>query len=432
MERHVNRPSNDLAAGFTSAGIWPLLSLNFFMADMQAGIGPFLGVFLLAHGWESGLIGTVMTVGGVAGMLMTTPAGALIDATRRKKFYVVIPGICTVAASGIVLLSQSFWLVTLSQIATAVAGAAIGPAVTGITLGIVRQAGFNRQNGRNQAFNHAGNMVGAGLSGLLGWQFGFTAVLALAAAFGVLSIISVLMIPSAAIDDDEARGLNKKAGANNQVGGVRVLFESKPLLILAMALACFHLGNGAMLPLYGLAVVSAKQADPAGFVGITIVVAQGVMIVASLVAMRFAEKKGYWLVLLVSFMALPIRGVIAALVMTKWGVYPVQILDGIGAGLQSVAVPGLVARILDGTGRVNVGQGAVMTVQGLGASLSPAIGGWIAQEIGYSAMFLILGSFALGSVALWLGFASVLKPACARRTYSDDRRMTPALAVAPR
>ena len=43
-----------------------LLSLNFFVADIQAGIGPFLGVFLLAHGWESGLIGTVMTVGGIA------------------------------------------------------------------------------------------------------------------------------------------------------------------------------------------------------------------------------------------------------------------------------------------------------------------------------------------------------------------------------
>jgi hypothetical protein len=49
------------------------------------------------------------------------------------------------------------------------------------------------------------------------------------------------------------------------------------------------------------------------------------------------------------------------------------------------------------------------------ASLSPAIGGWIAQEIGYSAMFLILGSFALGSIALWLGFATTLKPACVRR-----------------
>jgi hypothetical protein len=50
----------------TSSGIWPLLALNFFMADMQAGIGPFPGVFLLAHGWESGPIGTVMTVGGAS------------------------------------------------------------------------------------------------------------------------------------------------------------------------------------------------------------------------------------------------------------------------------------------------------------------------------------------------------------------------------
>ncbi|WP_438276738.1 hypothetical protein [Nitrobacter sp.] len=92
----------------------PLLALNFFMADMQAGIGPFLGVFLLGHGWQSGLIGTVMTAGGVAGMLMTTPAGALIDATRSKKLFVIIPGICTVLASGIVLLSQEFWLVAAS------------------------------------------------------------------------------------------------------------------------------------------------------------------------------------------------------------------------------------------------------------------------------------------------------------------------------
>jgi MFS family permease len=415
-----------------AGGIWPLLSLNFFMADMQAGIGPFLGVFLLAHGWQSGLIGTVMTVGGVAGMLMTTPAGAVVDATRHKKLYVIIPGICTVVASGLILLSQNFWLVTVSQVATAVAGAAIGPAVSGITLGMVRQAGFNRQNGHNQALNHAGNMVGAGLSGLLGWQFGFTAVFWLAALFGVLSIISVLMIPSASIDDDEARGLDSRSGDGGKIGGITVLLECRPLLILAAALACFHLGNGAMLPLYGLAVVANKQGDPAGFVAITIVVAQGTMILASLIAMQLAEKEGYWLVLLVSFIALPVRGVIAAHLINKWGVYPVQFLDGIGAGLQSVAVPGLVARILNGTGRVNVGHGAVMTVQGLGASLSPAIGGWIAQEVGYGAMFLVLGSFALGSIGLWLGFASLLRPACARPQRSSERVAARALAVGAR
>jgi MFS family permease len=84
--------------------------------------------------------------------------------------------------------------------------------------------------------------------------------------------------------------------------------------------------------------------------------------------------------------------------------------------LQRVAVPAVVARVLNGTGRVNVGQGAVMTVQGLGASLSPAIGDWIAQAIGYSATFMILGSFAVGSIALWVLFASVLKPALARKS----------------
>src|SRR6201994_340204 len=189
----------------------PLLALNFFLAGIEVRIVPFLGVFLLAHGWQSGLIGTVMTAGGVAVMLMTTPAGALIDATRSKRLFVIIPGVCTVIASGIVLLSQEFWLVAASQVATAIAGAAIGPAVAGITLGIVRQAGFNRQNGKNQAYNHAGNMVGAGLSGLLGWLYGFTAVFWLAAAFGVLSIISVSMIPGDAIDDNAARGLEQNS-----------------------------------------------------------------------------------------------------------------------------------------------------------------------------------------------------------------------------
>jgi MFS family permease len=399
------------------------------MADMQAGIGPFLGVFLLAHGWQSGFIGSAMTIGGVAGMVMTGPAGALIDATSRKRFCVIVPGICTVLASAVILLSQDFWFVAVSQVATAIAGAAIGPAVNGITLGIVRQAGFNRQIGYNQAFNHAGNVVGAGLSGLLGWMFGLPAVFWLAAVFAVLSIISVLMIPGNAIDNRAARGMKEGDNAD-KASGYRVLIECTPLLVLAAALAMFHLGNGAMLPLYGLAVVAEKQGDPASFVAVTIVVAQSVMIVVSLIAMRMAEKEGLWLVLLISFMALPIRGLVAAFVISRWGVYPVQILDGIGAGLQSVAVPGLVARILNGTGRVNVGQGAVMTVQGLGASLSPALGGWIAQEIGYSAMFMILGSFALGSVALWVGFASILKPACAAVPNQSISTVTPVGATA--
>ncbi|WP_267387189.1 MFS transporter [Sphingomonas sp. GC_Shp_3] len=400
-----------------------LQALNFFMADMQAGIGPFLGVFLQQRGWTSGPIGTVMTAGGVAGMVMTVPAGAFIDHTQRKRWVVVVTGICTVLASFLILWSQSGIVVTVSQVATAIAGAAIGPAVTGMTLGIVRQKGFNAQNGRNQAWNHAGNMIGAGLSGYLGWKFGMPAIFFLAAAFGVLAIISVLSIPEKAIDHRAARGLEGQQGDDEQdagqAEGFKALLRNKPMLILAAALACFHLGNGAMLPLYGLAVVGAGKGNAALFTATTVVVAQAVMIVTSLIAMKVAAGRGYWLVLLISFAALPLRGFLAGTFIEHWGVWPVQALDGIGAGLQSVAVPGLVACLLNGTGRVNVGQGAVMTVQGLGASLSPAIGGWLAQVLGYQVAFYVLGSFALASLALWIGFAGTLRPACAGGTGDE-------------
>jgi len=400
--------------GRESKAIWPLQLLNFFMADIQAGAGPFLAVFLLAHGWDNSHIGLVMTIGGIAGVLMTAPAGALIDNTKHKHLFVIVPCICVVLSSLIVLFSQHFWIVAISQVATAVAGAAIVPAVNGITLGIVHLKGFNRQNGRNQAFNHAGNMAGAALSGLFGWWFGFNSVFWLAAFFGFLSVLCISLIPHDAIDHKAARGMKQSDKPQDEkASGFRTLFSCNALLILAAALLLFHLGNAAMLPLYGLAIVAEKHGDPAGSVAMTIIVAQAVMIVASLYAIRITESKGYWFVLLLSFLALPIRGLVASAIIEHWGIYPVQFLDGIGAGLQSVAVPGLVARILDGTGRINVGQGAIITAQGIGASLSPALGGWLAQVLGYSTTFIVLSSFALGSLALWIGFRPHLLPACA-------------------
>jgi hypothetical protein len=60
---------------------------------------------------------------------------------------------------------------------------------------------------------------------------------------------------------------------------------------------------------------------------------QDVMILTSLFAMRLGEKRRLWIVPLISFAALPIRGILAAVLISKWSVYPVQFLDGVGAGL---------------------------------------------------------------------------------------------------
>ena len=119
---------------------------------------------------------------------------------------------------------------------------------------------------------------------------------------------------------------------------------------------------------------------------------------------------------MLALLALPVRGCVAALVTGPIGLGPVQMLDGVGAGLLGVAVPGLVARILSGTGHVNAGLGAVMTMQGAGAALSPALGGYIAGRLGYPAAFLALGAVAVVALALWV----VTRPLTAKYAGRPD------------
>ena len=76
----------------------------------------------------------------------------------------------------------------------------------------------------------------------------------------------------------------------------------------------------------------------------------------------------------------------------------VQLLDGVGAGIFGALTPLVIADIMRGTGRYNLAQGAVATMQGIGASLSGLAAGVIDDHFGYSAAFLALGGAS--SVAL--------------------------------
>jgi MFS family permease len=391
--------------------LFALNALNFFMADVQAGLGPFLGVFLQARHWSPSEIGVVMTIGGISGMAVTTPLGALVDRTRAKRAIVVATAIAITIASLAILLRPDFLVVSAAQVFTGVAGAAAGPAIAAITLGLVRQRGFPHQLGRNEAFNHSGNVVAAVLAGATGYWFGLGAVFVVLSIMAVFSIAAALRIDPRDIDHRAARGAGQHDG--ERIAGFAVLLKSMPLIVLGVTLTLFHLGNAAMLPLLGQAVVAQGAGDPSAFTGATIVVAQATMVPVALLAARLVEMRGYWIVFLLALVALPVRGVTASLLIGPWGLWPVQILDGFGAGILGVAVPGLVARILSGTGRVNAGLGAVMTLQGVGAALSPTIGGIVAQRFGYPAAFLALGAIAVVALILWLAARPVMAAPCA-------------------
>jgi predicted MFS family arabinose efflux permease len=397
-----------------------LNALNFFMADVAAGLGPFLGVFLQARRWSPAEIGLVMTIGGIAGMAVTTPLGALVDQTQAKRTIVIAAATAITVASIAILHRPDFPVVAGAQVMTGMAGAAVGPAIAAITLGLVHQQGFPQQLGRNEASNHSGNVVAAALAGICGYEFGLGAVFVVLAIMAVFSIGSALLIDPCEIDHRAARGAGQTDG-DTGVSRFAVLLQSKPLIVLGATLTLFHLGNAAMLPLLGQALVARGAGDPSAFTGATIVIAQLTMVPMAILASRLAQDRGYWIVFLLALIALPIRGATASLVTGPWGLGPVQILDGVGAGLLGVAVPGLVARILAGTGHINAGLGAVLTLQGVGAALSTTVGGFVAQRYGYSASFVALGAIAAMALLVWIAARPITGEACAPAKHPADR-----------
>ncbi|MDD2991426.1 MAG: MFS transporter [Zoogloea sp.] len=380
----------------TSSQRW-LCGLSFFIADVRDGLGPFLGVFLMGQGWQADDIGYLMGAAGIAGMLVTTPLGAWVDGSRRKRALLAGATLLLLAGNLALWAWPTPAVTAATQILAAVVGALFGPALMGLTLGLVGPQGLPRQLGRNEAWNHAGNVTAAALAGLAGYRWGPPAVFVLMVLMGCGALLCLACIRPRDIDHDVARGLEARPAAGHPSpppSAWRVLAASRELRLLAVTMMLFHLGNAAMLPLLGQSVVARGQADPSAFTASTIVVAQLVMIPAALLAGRHAERHGYRALVTVALAVLPLRGAIAAAWASPWALIPVQVLDGVGAGLMGVALPGLVAHMLRGSGHINAGLGAVMAIQGIGAALSPVLAGWIAQHFGYAAAFATLGGCA--------------------------------------
>jgi hypothetical protein len=69
-------------------------ALNFFLADVRDGLGPYLAIYLLTEQkWDEASIGIVMSVAALAGIIAQTPAGALIDRSTAKRALMVTAAI---------------------------------------------------------------------------------------------------------------------------------------------------------------------------------------------------------------------------------------------------------------------------------------------------------------------------------------------------
>lgn len=387
-------------------------SLNFFLADVRDGLGPYLAIYLLAvHHWDPASIGLVMTIAGIAALVTQTPAGALVDNTRRKRAIIAIAALLVTGSCLLLPFVTSFSLVALTQALSAVAASIFAPAISAITLGITGPRAFTRRTGRNETFNHAGNACAALLAGVFAYLFGPVAVFYLMAAMAIASVIAVSFVSPKAIDHDVARGLDPGgAGHGTQPSGLTVLLKNRPLMLFAICCALFHLANAAMLPLVSQKLAQANLQMATPLTSACIVAAQLVMVPVALLVGAKADVWGRKPLLLAGFMILPLRGVLYILSDDPYWLVAVQLLDGIGAGIFGALFPVVVKDLTLGTGHFNVSLGALSTVFGLGAALSNSLAGFVVQAAGYSAAFLTLaGVAAVALVLLWVAFPETLQ-----------------------
>src|SRR6202451_661371 len=159
-----------------SQGLRGLDWLNFLLADVQTGVGPFLAIYLATYGWNEQRVGLALTIGGIAGIATQTPAGALIDQLKSKRALIALGVLALVIGALSIAFFPFFWPVVTAQILIGAMSSFFIPAIAAISLGIVGHDLFNRRQGRNQTFNPAGNVFAAIAMGLLGYYISNRAV----------------------------------------------------------------------------------------------------------------------------------------------------------------------------------------------------------------------------------------------------------------
>ena len=373
---------------------------TFFLADIQTGFGPFLAIYLTARHWAQFDIGLVLTVGGLVALAAQMPGGALVDAIRsaRTLAAVAVAAICLSALA--LAIWPNFPVVMATRMVHAAASCVLGPVIAALSLGLVGYAALGERLGRNARFASIGSGVAAAAMGACGYLISIQAVFILTAAMVAPALIALAYVRTGTgnVERRPTREPETVAPAP-----LRKVLSDRRLIIFAVCILLFQLANAAMLPLVGSIMTLRSGEWAATLMGACIVVPQLVVAAFAPWVGRVADAWGRRPLLFLCFAALVLRGVLFALIANPYLVIGIQVLDGISAAVLGVIVPLVVADVMRGTGRFNLGLGIVGSAVGIGAALSTTLAGYTMDHFGAAAAFCVLASLAAGGLAsVWL------------------------------
>ena len=377
--------------------------VNFFLAAMLAGFGPYVAAYLANEKWPQAEIGLVLSAGSVAALLSQLPGGEVLDKVRSKRAVIAI-------GTGIVIVSAlilAFWprlpLVFIGLVLQGVTGGFLGPAIASISLGLVGHAALAERLGRNQRFASIGALAGAALMGLVGYLMSYQAIFLIIALLGLPLFFALGRIRAVDIHFGRSCGAPGHHGVDQPPrAGRRILLKDSRLIIFATSLFLFQLANASVLPLAGEALVRTSKTDSSLVISALIIVPQIIVALMAPWVGRQAQDWGRRPLLVIGFAALPLRALGFALVSNPLVLLAVQALDGITATVLGVLTALVIADLTGGTGRFNLAQGIVGTASGIGASISTTLSGLVAERLGTSVAFSFIAATAsLGTLMIW-------------------------------
>jgi MFS family permease len=390
--------------------------LNFFLAALLMGFGPFVVVNLADSGWMPVNIGLVLTASGLAGLVTQVPAGELIDMVKSKRTLVGM-GTAAVALAVLIFgLRLGFLSVFAAAVILGTAGSVLGPGIAAISLGLVGHEALAERLGRNQRFASIGALTSAGIMGAIASLLSTRHIFLVTAAFGFPVLLALARIRAADIHFGRSCCAPDHHPTHPQRVSRAALFKDHRLLTFAICLFLFQVANASMLPLIGQTLVHAEGRWSSLVISGLIVVPQIIVALLAPWAGRTADSWGRRPLLLIGLGAVPIRSGFFAFTVDPALLVVIQALDGLSGAILGVLTALVIGDLTKGTGRFNLAQGLVGTLSGVGASLSTSISGLIVERFGHMDGFLSITIMGLTAVAIVWVFMPETKSSALQQT----------------
>lgn len=383
--------------------------MNFFIADVQTGFGSFVAFYLAALGWPQSTVGEVLAVGGIAGVLSQIPGGALADATSWKRALISV-GIILIGVSALILaFAPTVALVFAAEVFHGITAGILTPSIGAISLGLVGRRAMSSRTGRNYRFAAAGHALTAIAMGAAGAYFATSAIFVSAAILCIPALIALSYIRPDEIDYSRAR--NAAPGDRTQkVDRIIDLFKNHRLLLFTGCIVLFQLADASMLPLLGEGLAR-QQGSPAILMSGLVVAPQIVVALLAPWVGYHSEAKGRRPLLLIGFGLEPVRAALLAFTSAYPFLIVAQLLDGVTSAIITVLTVLVITDLTTGSGRFNLARGSVGAMSGLAASISTIATGFVFEQLGRWAGFLLIAAIAAAATGLLWAFQSETRPA---------------------